>query len=113
MRASRLGNQALDVLDGSVRHKSQSSSTRAERATPSRLHGYFPSSDLRPGQFREPRQHVEVIGHEAVVVDLEDRWLLVLVDGGDDLRIFYFGQALDRARYAAGEVKLGATTLPA
>lgn len=81
MRASRLGNQALDVLDGSVRDKSKSSSTRAERVTPYRPHGYSPST----GQFLELRQHVEEIGHEAVVRDLEDRCLLVLVDGGDDL----------------------------
>src|SRR5579863_7233692 len=40
------------------------------------------------------------VGDEAVVGDLENRRLLVLVDGDDDLRILHAGQMLDRPRYA-------------
>ena len=40
------------------------------------------------------------VGDEAVVGDLEDRRLLVLVDGDDDLRVLHPGQMLDRARDA-------------
>src|SRR5690242_4207610 len=37
------------------------------------------------------------IGHQTIVGDLEDRRLLVLVDGDDDLRVLHPGEVLDRA----------------
>lgn len=58
-------------------------------------------------------QHVFEFGHdleeiadEAVVRDLEDRRLLVLIDGDDDLRVLHAGQVLDRAGNADGDVEL-------
>src|SRR5918998_2632368 len=45
----------------------------------------------------ELRQELEQIPHEAVVGDLEDRRLLVLVDGDDDLGILHACQMLNGA----------------
>src|SRR5262245_17806716 len=47
----------------------------------------------------------EQIGHEAVVGDLEDGRVAVLVDGDDDLGSLHPGEVLDRARDADGEVE--------
>ena len=44
---------------------------------------------------------------QAVVGDLEDRRLLVLVDGDDDLAVLHAGEVLDRARDADRDVELG------
>src|SRR5271167_1581457 len=46
------------------------------------------------------------IGDQAVVGDLEDRRLLVLVDGDDDLGVLHAGQMLDRPRYADRDIEL-------
>ena len=54
----------------------------------------------------EFRQGLVEIGDEAVVGDLEDRRLLVLVDRDDDLRVLHAGQVLDRARDADRDVEL-------
>src|SRR5208337_5544130 len=48
----------------------------------------------------EFRQGLVEVGDEAVVGDLEDRGLFVLVDRDDDLRILHAGEVLDRARNA-------------
>src|SRR2546425_5246526 len=53
------------------------------------------------------RDHLEEVGHDAVIGDLEDRRLRVLVDGDDDLRGAHAGQVLDGARDAEAEVELG------
>ena len=45
----------------------------------------------------ELRQDLEEIADEAVIGDLEDRRLLVLVDRDDDLRILHAGEMLDGA----------------
>ena len=50
---------------------------------------------------------LEQIADQAVIGDLEDRRLLVLVDGDDDLRILHAGEMLDRARDADRDVELG------
>ncbi|EGE60965.1 hypothetical protein RHECNPAF_13300157 [Rhizobium etli CNPAF512] len=55
----------------------------------------------------EFRQGVEQIGDEAVVGDLEDRRLLVLVDGDDHLRILHAGQMLDGTGDTAGDIEIG------
>ena len=49
------------------------------------------------------RQDFKQVGDETVVGDLEDRGLLILVDGDDDLRILHAGEVLD----AAGNVEIG------
>src|SRR6478752_7295613 len=54
----------------------------------------------------ELRQGFEQVGDEAVVGDLEDRGVLVLVDGDDDLRVLHAGEMLDGAGNAAGDVEL-------
>ncbi|KAF1854083.1 hypothetical protein Lal_00005300 [Lupinus albus] len=46
------------------------------------------------------------VGDEAVVGDLEDRRLLVLVDGDDDLAVLHAGQMLDGARDADGDIEV-------
>src|SRR5262249_57578338 len=46
----------------------------------------------------ELRQRLEQIGNEAVVRDLKDRRLLVLVDGDDHLAILHPGHLLDLTR---------------
>src|SRR5690242_8889619 len=50
---------------------------------------------------------LEEIADEAVIGDLEDRCLLVLVDGDDDLRVLHPGEMLDGAGDADGDVELG------
>src|SRR5690242_11990004 len=49
---------------------------------------------------------LEEVADDAVVGDLEDRGLRVLVDGADHLRGAHAGQVLDRARDAEAEVEL-------
>jgi hypothetical protein len=51
------------------------------------------------------------LGDEAVVGDLEDRGLLVLVDRDDDLRALHAGEVLDRAGDGDGDVELGGDDL--
>src|SRR3979490_3063620 len=53
---------------------------------------------------RQFRQRLVEIGDQPVVRDLEDRRLLVLVDGHDDFRILHAGEMLDGARNAHREV---------
>src|SRR5262245_50558201 len=54
----------------------------------------------------ELRQRLEQIGNEAVVRDLKDRRLLVLVDGDDHLGILHAGEMLDRTRDADRDIEL-------
>src|SRR6478609_3898495 len=56
------------------------------------------------GQFRH---RLEQIGDQAVVGDLENRRLGVLVDGDDDLAVLHAGQMLDGTRNADREIQLG------
>src|SRR6476646_5154821 len=49
---------------------------------------------------------LEEVADDAVVGDLEDRGLRVLVDGADHLRGAHAGQVLDRARDAEAQVEL-------
>ena len=53
------------------------------------------------------RQGREQIGHQAVIGHLEDRRLLVLVDGDDDLAVLHAGQMLDRAGNADRDIQVG------
>src|SRR5712692_5224824 len=55
----------------------------------------------------ELRQRLEQIGDETVVGDLEDRSLLVLVDGDDHLRILHAGEVLDGAGNPDRDIELG------
>ena len=55
----------------------------------------------------ELRQRLEEIGDQAVIGDLEDRRLLVLVDGDDDLGILHAGEMLDGAGDADRDVEVG------
>jgi Ethanolamine utilization protein EutJ (predicted chaperonin) len=48
---------------------------------------------------------------EADVGDLEDRGVLVLVDGDDGLAVLHAGQVLDRARDADRDVDFGGDDL--
>src|SRR4051812_49783948 len=57
---------------------------------------------------RERGNDLEHVPHDAVVGDLEDRRLLVLVDGDDRLRGAHPGEVLDGARDADGDVQVGA-----
>jgi hypothetical protein len=68
------------------------------------LRAYLPSF----GEFGVEFGHDgEEIADEAVIGDLEDRRLLVLVDGDDDLRILHAGEMLDRAGDADRDVEVG------
>src|SRR5215831_9652035 len=60
----------------------------------------------------ELRQCLEQIGNEAVVRDLKDRRLFVLIDGDDHLGILHAGEMLDRARDADRDIELGGYHLP-
>src|SRR5262249_6642780 len=55
----------------------------------------------------ERGHHLEEIRHDAVVGDLEDRRLRVLVDRDDDFRRPHAGEVLNRAGNAEAEVELG------
>src|ERR1044072_8017632 len=55
---------------------------------------------------REFRQRLIEIGNKAVVGDLEDRLLLVLVDRHDHLGVLHAGQMLDRARNPDRDVEV-------
>src|SRR6516164_4543300 len=55
----------------------------------------------------ELRQRLVEIGHEAVIGNLKDRCVRVLVDGHDNLGILHAGKMLDRARYADRNVEFG------
>src|ERR1041384_2443946 len=82
------------------------------RACVSALMGRFPSISSFP-DFNlaelgsELRHRFEQVGDEAVIRNLEDRRLFVLVDGDDDLAVFHAGEMLDGARDADRDVELG------
>ncbi len=60
--------------------------------------GPRPSFGARRSElFDQLRHGLEQVGHQPVVGNLEDRRLLVLVDGDDDLRILHPRQMLDGA----------------
>src|SRR5215468_3219819 len=66
------------------------------------------SSGMLFGQRRFEFGHgLEEVGHEAVVGDLEDRRLLVLVDGDDHLAVLHAREMLDGAGDADGDVEVG------
>src|SRR6476620_11580838 len=54
---------------------------------------------------RKLRQRGIEVRHQAVIGDLEDRRLLVLVDSNNHLGIFHPGEMLDGARYADRDVE--------
>ena len=54
--------------------------------------------------FSKLRHRLEQVGHQADVRDLEDRGVLVLVDGDDGLGILHARKVLDRARNADGNI---------
>src|SRR4051794_22930469 len=56
---------------------------------------------------RQLGHDLEQVADQAVVGDLEDRRLLVLVDRDDDLRVLHPGQVLDGARDADRDVEVG------
>src|SRR5262249_6870189 len=60
----------------------------------------------------ERGHHLEQVRHDAVVGDLEDRRLRILVDRDDDLRRPHAGQVLDRAGDAEPQVELGRNRAP-
>src|SRR5947209_4055870 len=53
----------------------------------------------------EFRQHFEKVADNPVIGNLEDRRLLVLVDGDDDLRVLHACEVLDRPGNADGDVE--------
>src|SRR6185295_4636512 len=73
------------------------------RRTAPRYHWLLPPLAQRLGQLG--KRLVE-IGDQAIVGDLEDRRLLVLVDRHDHLGILHAGEMLDRARDADRDVEL-------
>ena len=64
-------------------------------------------SAFRRQRRRQLRHDLEQVADQAVIGDLEDRRLLVLVDGDDDLAVLHAGQVLDGAGDADGDVELG------
>src|SRR6185436_972103 len=56
----------------------------------------------RLGEFRD---RLEQVGHQSVIRHLEDRRVLVFVDGDDDLAVLHAGQMLNRARDADRDVE--------
>src|ERR1700691_1627115 len=78
---------------------------KASSETPSFSHYLTLAPDLGElrGKFRQRRIKIR---DQAVVGDLEDRRLLVLVDGDDDLRILHPRQMLDRARDADRNIEI-------
>src|SRR5436190_9810398 len=99
---------------------SSTGTARALRARPPNL----PSPDIDTGRsavirpvqssllselgqcFREFRNRLVEIGNQAVIGDLEDRRVFILVDGDDHLGVLHAGEMLDRAGNADGDIKL-------
>src|SRR5688500_2103310 len=52
------------------------------------------------------RDDLEQVADQADVGDLEDRRVLVLVDGDDDLAVLHSGKVLDRAGDTDGDINL-------
>src|SRR5262249_13555430 len=67
----------------------------------------FSIVDAKSKGLFELRQDLEEVADEAIVGDLEDRRLLVLVDGDDHLAVLHAGQMLDRAGDADSDVEVG------
>src|SRR5262247_4175167 len=66
------------------------------------------SSGMLFGQRRFEFGHgLEEVGHQAVIGDLEDRRLLVLVDGDDHLAVLHAREMLDGAGDADGHIEFG------
>src|SRR6202042_877288 len=78
---------------------------RASSRTLGLSHGRSLAPDLRELRGELWQCRVE-IGDQAVIGDLEDRRLLVLVDRDDDLGILHPRQMLDRARDADRDIEL-------
>src|SRR5258706_8076851 len=55
----------------------------------------------------ELRNDLEEVAHEAVVGDLENRRLDILVDGDDHLAVLHSREMLDRAGYPDRDVEIG------
>jgi len=60
---------------------------------------------------RQFRHELEQITDQSDVGHLEDRGILVLVDGDDDLRILHVGKVLDRSRNTDRDIDFGANDL--
>ena len=68
------------------------------RCSTPRVAEYCPISTAHFAEFgRQFRQRLIEIGNKAVICDLEDRRLFILVDGDDHLRILHTGQMLNGA----------------
>src|ERR1700679_1341041 len=78
----------------------------ASSETPSFSHNLTLAPDLRELGDELGQRRVE-ISDEAVIGDLEDRRLLVLVDRDNDLRILHPRQMLDRSGDADRDIELG------
>src|SRR5919201_379763 len=63
------------------------------------------SLPLKSKSLFELRQDLEEVADKTIVGDLEDRRLLVLVDGDDHLGVLHAGQMLDRAGDADRDIK--------
>src|SRR5580692_7633717 len=60
----------------------------------------------RSERLHEIRQQREQIADQAVIGDLKNRRLSILVDGDDDLAVLHAGEMLDCARNANGDVQI-------
>ena len=96
LRSARREYFASCGKSGSPKRRSYRGSYAAQPTGAARLSSSFSSSG------RTWKRSAD----EAVVGDLEDRRLLVLVDGDDDLGILHAGEMLDGAGYAAGDVEV-------
>src|SRR5256885_8942622 len=78
-------------------------------------HPSWEDSDPARGSFSkllgQLRDNLEQVADQADVGDLEDRGVLVLVDGDDDFRILHPREVLDRAGNADRDIDLGGDDL--
>src|SRR5262249_18778928 len=95
-------NENASALSASTR---TDCSTARRAITPPRRAELAAGGPMGPGGLRESRQDLEHVAHQAVVGDLEDRGVLVLVDRDDVPGGRHAGQVLDRAADAARDVE--------
>src|SRR5580658_408261 len=83
-------------------------SLRSEVVASLRISAGAKSRGLALGKLRIELWHdLEQVADDAVVGDLEDRRLFILVDGDDHFRILHPGKVLDGARDADRDIELG------
>src|SRR5215469_8459514 len=83
-------------------------SIRSEVMAPLRIGAGATSRGLALGKLRvELRYDLEQVADNAVIGDLEDRRLFILVDGDDHLRILHPGEMLNGAGDADSDIELG------